>query len=85
MRDLFKILDKLIDKRVPFTFQTEVADNYHNLCVNDPKKKRHFISKVNLDDVEKEVVDMWGHLLDKKMPSPRMTMVPMPLPPIDML
>lgn len=69
MRDLYKLFDKLVEKRVYFTFQSHTLSQWYNLAVDDIHKKHHYISADNLDEVERQLKVIWGHLLITPLPA----------------
>lgn len=80
MRDLYKIFDALEKREIPFCFQCQGKHGYYNLSVNDPRGKSSSISHKTIDDVEKSLKIMWGHLLAPQPISslPRPTGMPRP-------
>ena len=70
MNDLFKILLKLNERKVPFCFQSQGQKNYYNLSIRDINGKQIYLQSDNLKDLEKRAKVFWGHLL-KPIPLPK--------------
>lgn len=69
MRDLYKILDLLMERNVRFVFQSHSKNRFFNLQVDDIHNKTHYLHSDNLDNMEKELKTIWGHLLAPNKPS----------------
>ena len=87
---LFKILEKLIEKKVAFCLQSRGEQGFYNLKVVDPKGKEHYFHREDIEDIELALEVIWGHILHEKpamsLPVPKMG-IPSPghkptLPPI---
>ena len=74
MRDIYKILHELENRRVPYCLQAQ--KNYYNISVEDPKGKSQNYGSADLGNVEVFLKTMWGHLL---VHTP-VTAIPMPRP-----
>lgn len=72
MRDFYKILEKLTERKVYFCFQYQDKSNFYNLSVNDPKGVNHSLSFDSIDKLQHALLIIWGHLLVKSpsLPSP---------------
>ena len=107
MRDLYKIFDKLLEKDITFVFQRQSKGNFYNLSVASPKEyektlkserlrdinaKTRYLHSVNLEDIERDIKLLYGHLLEETVTlrnsantvvasRPAMPIPTMPLPP----
>lgn len=74
MRDLYKLFDKLMEKKIYFDlqFQHHVGGNWFNLTLDDKDDKRIYLNGETIETVEKGAMIIWGHLLNAKpsMPMP---------------
>lgn len=59
----FKLLEKLVEKRIYHCFQYQDLSHYFNLAVEDCYGKRHDWHSQDLSNIERELNIMWGHLL----------------------
>ena len=81
MRDLYKILDRLITNGVYFNFQHQnhVGGKWFNLTVDDPQEKRTYLHGDNIEIVEEGIKLMWGHVLTEiEVPKKVFPAFPMP-------
>lgn len=69
MSKLFRILEKLSEKKVWYFFQSQDNDYYH-LNVISPSGLKKFKGFEDIKDLEKWLTKMWGHLLKPRMPLP---------------
>ena len=72
MRDLYKILYELEKKKISFCLQAQGQYMYYNLLVKDIHGKEHHFHSDNMNEIEKALITIWGHLLKSTM---------MPVPP----
>jgi len=59
---LFKILQKLSEKKVYYCFQSR-TDGSYNLAVKDSTGRSHNFTSTDLTVIENELNMMWGRLL----------------------
>ena len=79
VRDIFKIIEQLDNKGVGYCIQFQGTLGFYNMAVEDSEKKKRYFKATSMKELERQVVDMWGHLIGINatvvMPLP-----PMPLP-----
>lgn len=62
MSKLFRILEKLSEKKVWYCFQSQNNDYYH-ISVISPKGVKKIKGYKDIKELEKWLGKMWGHLL----------------------
>lgn len=75
MRDLYKMFDVMIKKKIYFNFQSQSSE-FYNIAVEDIHGKTHYLDSENLDDIEKKLKVIWGHLIMSVTP-----VMKLPIPP----
>lgn len=68
MNKLFNILEKLTEKKVWYSFQSE-SEYYHLIIVN-PEGVKEIQGYHDFEELEYWLTAMWGHILKPLMPAP---------------
>lgn len=79
-RDFFKIVERLVEKRVWFCMQSQNKSEFYNISVDDIHGKTHHINSYDLGEVEERLKVIWGHLLEESAPAPKPSLSGLPRP-----